>query len=251
MNPKIEKAKLEYKGKVFHVLDGDLKILEYNSARDVLIEFLDTGYQTHAAITDIRHGCNIKDRLKPSVLGVGLVGDGNYALQINKVRTKYGSVWKKMLDRCYNPKHMSYKSYGAIGVHVCNEWLNLQNFAKWFEDNYIEGWQLDKDIMIKNNKIYSPDTCCFLPEEINKCFEKRASCRGDYPLGVIFDKRTKKYRASLENKYLGQYETVEEAFLKYKTEKEAKIKSLVEKYSELLPDRTKQALLSYIVEITD
>lgn len=58
------------------------------------------------------------------------------------------------------------------------------------------GWALDKDILVKGNKIYSPETCCFVPQEINNLFTKRKSCRGTLPIGVKYIKENKKFSAS-------------------------------------------------------
>ena len=75
------------------------------------------------------------------------------------------SVWHSMLQRCYDDKyHIKHPTYE--GCTVCDEWLYFSNFKKWFDENYIEGTQLDKDIFSKN-KVYSPETCCFVPREIN------------------------------------------------------------------------------------
>lgn len=88
-------------------------------------------------------------------------------------------VWCSMLKRCYvNPKP-TYTS-----VTVCSEWLIFTNFAKWFKNNYTKGAQLDKDLLVKNNKIYGPTTCIFTPPYINSFLTTRAVERGEYPIGV-------------------------------------------------------------------
>ena len=95
---------------------------------------------------------------KNKTWNVGIIGEGIYVSRINSIRTKEYVAWDAMLQRCYDDKlhkrHPSYKD-----CTVCEEWLNFQNFAKWFNDNNIDGCQLDKDLLIKGNKIYSPETC--------------------------------------------------------------------------------------------
>lgn len=74
-------------------------------------------------------------------------------------------VWRDMLQRCYDSNFVE-NNHTYTGCSVCDEWLYLSNFKKWFEENYVEGYQLDKDILVKGNKVYSPETCCFVPREI-------------------------------------------------------------------------------------
>lgn len=142
---------------------------------------------------------------------------------------------------------------------MAEEWHNFQNFAKWFEENYnletMEGWYLDKDILIKGNKIYSSETCCFVPQEINSIFTDRKSCRGELPIGVRLMNRCKKFYAIIsvygKQKIIGSYNTPEEAFEAYKTEKEKYIKEVADKWRKLIDTRVYQALYNHQVEITD
>jgi len=80
--------------------------------------------------------------------------------------------------------------------------------------------ELDKDILFKGNKVYSPEICCFVPHVINTLFLNCKKNRGDLPLGVHFDKSKGKYRAEMsfmgEQIKLGTFDTVETAFAKYK-----------------------------------
>ena len=78
-----------------------------------------------------------------------------------------------MLSRCYNKKAKHYSCYGAIGVTVCEEWKCFQTFLSWCISNrepHMQDWQIDKDILCPDCKIYSPETCAFVPQEINKLF---------------------------------------------------------------------------------
>lgn len=77
-----------------------------------------------------------------------------------------------MMNRCYGDKH-KYSQYSYKGCTVCEEWHNYQNFAKWYEDNYYnceEELELDKDIIIYGNKLYSPETCLFVPKLVNTSY---------------------------------------------------------------------------------
>lgn len=139
---------------------GDFKIIKYISYKNVEIEFLKTGYRTTTQCELIRIG-NIKDYLSPSVYGVGYIGIGSHKSRVNNIISYKYSVWASMIQRCYCPKSLKiHPTY--IGCTVCKEWHNFQNFADWFDKNYTEGFELDKDIIVKGNKWYSPLTCKFV-----------------------------------------------------------------------------------------
>lgn len=140
---------------------------------------------------------------------------------------------------------------------VCKEWLCYSNFCEWFNENYYEieneKVELDKDILNKGNKIYSPKTCIFAPKRINQLFPKCDKSRGDLPIGVSFDKGA--YTAGIMKKrkkcHLGRFKTIEEAFEVYKKAKEEYIKEVAEEYKEKIPSKLYEAMYSYEVEITD
>ena len=164
-----------------------------------------------------------------------------------------------MLERCYyeivQSKQPTYK-----GCSVCDEWHNFQNFAKWFDENYYqcgnEKTHLDKDILFKKNKIYSPDTCIFVPQKINLLFLKNGKNRGIYPIGVYFEKSRNKYNAHLcaTGKTIGRYNAPEEAFQAYKQTKENYIKKVADEYKSKypqFPQKLYEAMYRYEVEIDD
>lgn len=163
-------------------------------------------------------------------------------------------VWRSMLSRCYDSKyHVKEPSY--IGCTVCDEWLRFSNFLKWFEDNYVEGYQLDKDIIHKGNKVYAPEHCAFVPREINSLILRKQAARGDTPIGVKYDKRRGYYFASVQydghSHFLGHAKNTEDAFLLYKDAKEKRIKEIAESYRDVIDVRVYTALKNYKIEITD
>ena len=115
--------------------------------------------------------------------------------------------------------------------------------------------QLDKDILFKNNKIYSPQNCIFVPRVINMLFVKSNKIRGVYPIGVSYNKTNNKYVAhcNAQNStiHLGTYSTSQEAFVVYKKHKEQKIKDIANKFKLKIPKQLYSALVNYEVEITD
>lgn len=184
--------------------------------------------------------------------GVGILGKGKYTSRIGGVKTKEYELWRSMLHRCYEEirrkRNLSYKDCSVAEV-----WHNFQNFAKWHEENYIKGFVLDKDILFKGNKIYSPEICCFVPPEINLLFTMRGNHRGKYPLGV--SKIGNKFQSNISmdkvRKYLGIFDTPEEAFQAYKIAKELKIKDLAIKNKERLTNKCYEALMNYEININD
>jgi hypothetical protein len=136
--------------------DGDFEVIEYNKKYDVTVRFLSTGYVVHKTSSEIYRGC-VKDKMKPSLYGVGFIGVGDFKYSIKGKHTKAGSAWASMIARCYSGKYPTYKD-----CFVCSKWHNFQNFAAWFYKNYKEGMVIDKDVKSECKKIYSPKTCLFL-----------------------------------------------------------------------------------------
>lgn len=224
------------------------------NANKINIEFENSHIIT-VTLDNLKKG-NVKNVMHKSVLGIGYVGIGNYKVKQDKKHTIYYIKWRGMIERCYDSKYQE-KKKTYIGCSVCEEWHNFQNFAKWFEENYnpetMQDWHLDKDILVKGNKIYSPETCCFVPAEINSLFTKADKTRGEYPIGVTkkgsnflinFKKHNKRWDLSL-------YSSPIEAFQAYKTEKEKYIKEVADKWKDKIDPRVYQAMYNYKVEITD
>lgn len=238
----------------------EIEIVAYRGANDIDVKFND---EHQSIVKNRQYGHfkkgNIKNPYVPSVLGVGYVGTGMYSPKIDGVKTKQYKTWFSMMNRCYNPKYHSSETYTKS--YVCNEWHNFQVFAKWFDENYYEidghTMDLDKDILKKGNKIYSPDTCIFVSREINSLFTKNEKIRGNLPIGVSWHIRDKKYSSTCNNmitgkqEFLGYYEEVFEAFYTYKCRKEQIIKEVAELYKCEIPRVLYLALRTYIVDQED
>jgi hypothetical protein len=164
--------------------------------------------------------------------------------------------WHDMINRCYNAKfHERQPQYK--GCTVCEEWLNYSNFKVWYDKNKIAGTSLDldKDILFKGNKVYSPETVAFVPHAINTLFLNCKKNRGDLPVGVSFSERDKKYSAEMSfmgrQIKLGTYDTVESAFARYKEYKENFIKDMAEQYRDEIPYKVYEAMINWKIEIDD
>jgi hypothetical protein len=202
-----------------------------------------------------------KNSYERTVHGVGYIGEGEYIVSTKRVYTPHYIYWTTMLKRCYSENfHKSYKSYKDCTV--AEEWHNFQNFAAWYDDNFyeVEGeiMCLDKDILVKGNKVYSPDTCIFVPLTINNLFVKSNASRGNYPIGVSLRKDTIKnpFRVicsvgKRKQKCVGHFSTPEEGFQAYKIFKEGVIGQFAYKYKDKIPLKLYESMIKYEVEITD
>ena len=233
---------------------GKLVVLEYENALNLKVKFEDTGYVTSVQADRLRKG-EIKDRSLPSVFGVGIIG--NEQVKIDGKYTKDYQLWNSMLRRCYDEKY-SNKSPTYKDCEVSDNFKYLPYFKKWCHRQIgfdQVGWQLDKDILIKRNKVYSENTCCFVPAEINSLLIKRDSLRGDLPIGVRYYKRVRKYVAQVSRfkkvTHLGCFNTPDEAFNAYKEAKEDYVKEVANKWKDQIDPRVYEALMKYRVEITD
>lgn len=164
---------------------GKLKVVQYRGSYDVDIEFISTGFKTTTQSVCIRNG-NIKDLYYPSVCGVGYLGKGAYNSKENGKLSKCYDVWCSMIKRCYSSiYHKNKPTYESCIVDPV--WHDFQNFAEWFYDNYKEGLQLDKDIKVKGNKVYSPNTCMFVTPTENSIEAHAKTYKFKSPDGEIFD----------------------------------------------------------------
>ena len=235
---------------------GDFKIVKYNNAKDVEIQFLKTGYEMVAHLTRIRSG-GVKDRYSPSVYDVGIVGT-KYQSTINGVLTKEYEIWTGMLERCYSEKCQK-KQPTYEGCEVSDNFKYYEYFYEWCNKQIGFGnecWQLDKDLLTKGNKVYSENSCVFIPSDINLLLTKRTASRGEYLIGICWDKRYKAFKAQINKnnegkKHLGYFNTELEAFNAYKEAKETYIKEQANKWKDKIDERAYNALMKYEVNITD
>lgn len=166
---------------------GDLEVIAYRAWDDVDVRFVSTGYEAKVQSSSITSG-GIKDPLFPYVYGVGFIGIGKHRANKNGRNQKSYKAWSDMLQRCYCPKSQERRPTYR-GCRVADEWLNYQVFCRWFNDNYIEGFHLDKDKLSGSarGKLYSPDTCCFISSQENAEISQSKSFKIVSPLGVTHE----------------------------------------------------------------
>lgn len=231
----------------------DYSKVEYKNSTTPVELTCNCGHVIHSLpLNHLRgYGCHIcaHEKQKHLVYGIGVNDMTNTRDSLATLR------WRGMLERCYCPKTQSkHPTYDQCTV--CDEWLYLSNFTRWFhnpDNGYRMGYSLDKDILVKGNKVYGPNTCCFVPQEINGLI--KGYLKRDLPPGVHL--KNGRYSSVIRRlhklSHLGIYDTPEAAFLVYKEAKEQYVKELAEKYYKegKITERVYNALLNYRVEITD
>ena len=249
-------AKEKYEGRVFKTNNyGDVVVLEYISGRDITIRFINTGNIRKVGAAELNKGEVRDNELKP-VYKVGVMDIPNTLVRGVKHPRVY-HVWNNMLQRCYNEnlrsKHTTYSD-----CEVSDDFKYYSKFKEWAEKQVgytKEGWALDKDILVKGNKVYSAETCCFVPQEINSLIISANAARGELPVGVYYENDTGKLkvRVSIDGKlkHIGRYTCKLEAFYAYKQAKENHIKEVADKYKDVIDPRVYKALYEWTINIDD
>lgn len=190
-----------------------------------------------------------RDPYKRTVLGVGYLGVGEYKATENCKSTKAHAAWLGAMSRCYSDCFQR-KCTTYEGCTVSKEWHNFQKFAHWYYNQV--GWQenyhLDKDILVKGNKVYSAETCCLVPPEINSLFQVYSIKKSGLPVGV-FNHRNNRFKSMVKiddsEVFLGVYDTIEEAKRAYSSVKNMYVKLKVEKYKGKISDIAYNTIYNY------
>lgn len=236
---------------------GKCVVIAYEGAYNVTVSFYEHPCVVKCQMSHLKRG-QVKNPLVPTFYDKGYIGVGKYKGGKNGVHC----LWLRMLERAYNKNyHSKFPTYKD--VTVCSEWLNFQNFAEWCSsqpffnarDEKGRVYQLDKDLLCKGNKTYSPETCCFVPSEINGLLIKNDKDRGEYSIGVHPNKTHTRFRSHVNHsgklQSLGSFDTPEQAFQAYKKAKEGYIKSVAENWKGRIDEKVYKSLLCYAVELDD
>ena len=224
-------------------------VVGYETNKKVLIEYLDKyKHRMFVNASHLKKG-QFKNPYHPNTSGVGYIGVGNYLASINKVHTPSYRAWCNMLQRCYG-KHYQERNPTYIGCTVCDEWHNFQNFAEWYtsQPNYGKGFDLDKDLLVDGNTLYSPETCLLVPSEINYLLLDRAAGRGKYPIGVSYNSRDCNYQVvmSIDNKAkrIGGFKSIDDASKAYMTAKKEYVKQKALEWKDHIDEKLFKALMA-------
>lgn len=154
------------------------------------------------------------NRKRKLIYGVG-VNDIDFVVNDRGNKRPSYTYWHSMLKRCYDPiEHKNYPRY--IGCTVIDDWKYLSKFEDWFKTQNWYGRQLDKDLLFINNKLYSPDTCVFIPSRVNGFLTDRSRFMSAYGTGISI-LPSGNFRAVCNDPYtnkrvnIGTFETVEDA----------------------------------------
>ena len=227
---------------------GEVEVISYKSYSKVEILFLQTGNIVTTNMWNVKLG-QVKDRSFGNISGGCSLG--KLELKTGLLYKKSYVTWGNVVSRCYRSKAKAYAQ-----CEMSDYFKNYENFEKWWVNQIgcdQEDWHLDKDILVKGNKVYSEDTCCFVPREINNLLTLRRLKRGNYLIGVC--KKGRGFGSSLtkhgKSVWLGTFDTEIEAFQAYKQAKEDYIKDVANKWKDQIDPRAYEALMNYQVEITD
>ena len=216
---------------------GVCTVVRYVSNKEVYVEFSD------GTVVKSRSGniklCNVRNPNQPTVFGVGIKDSDIHCL--DKRYILWSSILRRSYSEVYQKEKPTYKP-----VTVCDRWKRLSNFAEdivnipFFEKSKTDNYQLDKDILMIGNNIYSPETVCFIPSEINSFFSNVKSNKG-LPSGISWNEKLSKYvvvcRSYPKVGHVGCYEDLETAKCAYIKAKSEKLKHLLEKYHGMIDER--------------
>lgn len=239
-------------GERFTICGGyEAEIVKYNGARESTVLLNDGTIIEGAFYNNLKIG-SLRNPNHPSVYGIGYIGQGKYTSQVDGKLSKAYDRWHSLLRRSYwKGYHASEKSYKD--VYVCEEWHNFQNFAKWYEENwkhYMVNWDLDKDIICPDCKYYSPETCRFVPLEVNKFFAIYNTKKTSLPLGVNMNGSGFKGEVNVGLKRtIGKtFKTLEKAVQFYKVNKEEYATTLANRWKSVLDPTVYDKLINFKVK---
>jgi len=238
-------------GAVINTKLGKVLITDVISNKQVGIRFLDPFYETYVTAGHLRNN-EIKNPMKPSVYDIGFIGVGHYDLCESRKGTKSYFAWRNMFQRVYDKSKISQvRQYEGTSIHA--HWHNFQNFAEWYH-RQIDGfgpvqfrWHLDKDLLVPGNRIYGPETCCVIPEQINTLLGDHAFKRGILPMGVVKGKNSYLARVNRKgrSRHIGSYPTIRSAQEAYWSAKFEEIRNAAIMYWNYLPESLVMRLINF------
>ena len=181
---------------------------------------------------------------KPNIYAVGYIGKGKYnSKSFNGVVYK---VWSELLRRCYSETNES-RNIAYKDCEVSKDWHNFQNFAEWYVNHefFGFGYEIDKDLLLENNKIYCPTYCTMLPKSLNIVISSLDRKNGALPQGVRFDRNKYDVRIQKDGirKSIGRFNSLSEAAMAYNSEKGEELCELAKKYEGSITKESYLALL--------
>ena len=235
----MKKYERQHIGEKWEVIGGYIAEIVDGGSKNLYCTIRIEDYTTEVWYSSLKKG-QVKYAYCPSVLGVGYFGVGEYKAKENGKVTKAYATWEHMLQRCYDKKYQS-KRPTYKECSVVTEWHNFQVFAEWFGKHYVDGWQLDKDLLVPSNKTYSPETCIFIPPRLNSFLANHYSNNTSGVTGVCWYKKSKKWKVNISSggkqTHLGYFDDPKEAAEAYKKARKIEANKLKELYRDVLPEK--------------
>jgi len=226
---------------------GSATVIEYEHSDRVLIRHNDKhGCEQRVQAGHLKRG-NVKNPYHPSVYGVGYLGVGGYKISEDRKHLLVYKKWQSMIERCYSKIYQA-KKPSYIGCTVDEEWHNFQNFAEWFysDPRHTLGYELDKDVLVAGNKVYSSKTCALVPSDINM-FAKGYVKNNGLPVGVSY--RGSSYSARIykngKSEWIGAYSELSEAIKAYASARDHYARQLAEQWKNKVSYKVYKILSSW------
>jgi hypothetical protein len=224
----------------------DVEIIKtFKGSQRVVIKWLDEYQHTTEIYQCALPRSNLKNPYERTIIGVGFLGT-SYAAQ-NPLKFKREKiVWSGLFKRAYDEKTLIERP-GYAGATVNAGWHEFGGFVDWTEQAVgwkNKNWHVDKDLILRGNREYGPETCCMLPPVVNSALWVREHILppgvtklpdGYYRGGFYEDGKVQQKR----------FKTPEEAFEFYKPLKEGRIKQLADEYRYQIDPRAYDALMTW------
>ena len=234
----------------------EMEVIDYKSSSNMVVKFNDSfnTIRENVEYQKFKSG-SLKNKYHKGIFNVGYFGEGPYTARVDKKMSTCYRAWFNLLARVHDETHNRAGRYDD--VTICEEWYNYQNFAKWFYNNFdpsiMDGWHIDKDLLSGESKKYSPETCCFIPNEVNTIFKYAKRSKDGTPRGAYH--HCGKFQASIQKfgkqHYLGFFNTLEEAEEVYRQAKKEYLKEVANKWRGILPERVCYAIENFDISKLD
>lgn len=229
-----------------------VSVLPYETTKEIQVIFKETQNIVTTTLAGLRNG-HVRNPFHRGIFGIGFNTGDHYhtkPFRGSVKPTKEYRCWVDMLRRCYDPKFNGFRVYGGAGVTVDSQWHNFQEFAEWCQWQrgfHNTGWSLDKDWLSRDSKIYSPETCCFVPKQINNLVT--TVCKDQVAIGVHKTKGQYSYFKlhigghGIQEKFVKTVASLEEGKILYGKLKKDIVYKIAIKYKEEIEPRLFEAML--------
>lgn len=212
------------------------EVISFKKYTEVTVRFEESGYVNTFQLGALKRG-----HFKDLIYGIGFNSGRHVAKTSDNSISKCYDCWRRILFRSTTEWWEKHPTY--TGTSVCDEWKDYSSFADWYSIscNNLD-WDLDKDLLLNGNKQYSPEHCCFIPEEINKAIVVRSKLTGVSKKGNLFE-------VYFRSKYVGNSRCFNEAQELYRKTKESEVRSLAN--TPHLSENARNALKNFSLGIED